>query len=50
MRSEQPVGDAPDGAFNYKACDNTDATSTDKYLRRAFTTTVLLRNRLIIPS
>ena len=50
MRSEQPVADAPDGAFNYKACDNTDATGTDNYLRRAFTTTVLLRNRLMIQS
>lgn len=48
MRSEQTVADAPSGAFNYKACDNTDATSTDNYLRRAFTTTVLLRNRLMV--
>ena len=50
MRSEQAVADAPDGAFKYKACDNTDATGTDNYLRRAFTTTVLLRNRLMIQS
>lgn len=50
MRSEQPVADAPDGAFKYKTCDNTDATSTDNFLRRAFTTTVLLRNRLLVMS
>lgn len=48
MRSDQPVRDAPDGGFKYKACDNTDATGNDGYLRQAFTTTVLLRNRLMI--
>ncbi len=50
MRSEQTIADAPDGAFKYKTCDNTDATGTDQYLRRTFTTTVLLRNRLMIQS
>lgn len=48
MRSEQPVRDAPDGGFTYKDCNNADATATDGYLRRTYTTTVLLRNRLIV--
>lgn len=48
MRSELTVADVPDGGFTYKNCDNIDTTSTDSYLRRAFTTTVLLRNRLIV--
>ena len=48
MRSEQPVRDAPDGGFTYKDCNNADATATDGYLRKTYTTTVLLRNRLIV--
>lgn len=49
MRSDQPVPDAPPGGLAYKTCDNVDATGTDGHLRRTYTTTVLLRNRLIIP-
>ncbi|PWW48619.1 PilW family protein [Melaminivora alkalimesophila] len=49
MRSELPVQDAPDGAMKYKDCENVDRGITDNYLRRAFTTTVLLRNRLVTP-
>lgn len=49
MRSDRPVRDVPDGGLAYKRCDNTDRTGTDGYLRRTFTTTVLLRNRLITP-
>ena len=49
MRSDQPVPDAPPGGLAYKTCDNVDATATDGRLRRTYTTTVLLRNRLIIP-
>lgn len=47
MRSDQPARDAPDGAFTYKDCNNIDTTATDGYLRRTYTTTVLLRNRLL---
>ena len=49
MRSDQPVKDVPDGGLAYKNCSNVDVTGTDGYLRRAYITTVLLRNRLIIP-
>lgn len=49
MRSDRPVRDVPAGGFAYKRCDNTDHTGTDGYLRRTFTTTVLLRNRMITP-
>ncbi|WP_447744132.1 PilW family protein [Variovorax boronicumulans] len=49
MRSDRPVRDVPEGGLAYKRCDNTDRTGTDGYLRRTFTTTVLLRNRLITP-
>lgn len=49
MRSDLPVPDAPPGGLTYKTCDNVDATSTDGHIRRTYTTTVLLRNRLIIP-
>ena len=49
MRSDRPVRDVPVGGFFYKRCDNTDHTGTDGYLRRTFTTTVLLRNRMITP-
>jgi type IV pilus assembly protein PilW len=48
MRSDQPVPDAPAGAPHYSTCDNRDAASADHYLRRAFTTTALLRNRLVV--
>ncbi|MFC5608424.1 PilW family protein [Variovorax soli] len=48
MRSDQPVRDAPAGAMAYKDCSNVDATGTDGYLRRTYTTTVLLRNRVVI--
>ena len=48
MRSDQPVKDAPPGAMAYKDCSNVDATGTDRYLRRTNTTTVLLRNRVVI--
>ncbi|MNY06801.1 hypothetical protein D3C86_1395740 [compost metagenome] len=48
MRSDQPVKDAPAGGTSYKNCSNVDVTSSDGYLRRAYITTVLLRNRLII--
>ena len=47
MRSDQPVRDAPTGGMAYKDCKNVDASSTDGYLRRTYTTTVLLRNRVI---
>lgn len=47
MRSDQPVRDAPTGGMAYKDCKNVDVTSTDGYLRRTYTTTVLLRNRVI---
>ncbi|KQX87642.1 PilW family protein [Variovorax sp. Root473] len=49
MRSDRPVRDAPEGGMTYKRCDNADETGTDGYLRRTYTTTVLLRNRLIAP-
>ncbi|MCY1242414.1 Type IV Pilus-assembly protein W [compost metagenome] len=49
MRSDRPVSDVPAGGMAYKACDNSDATGTDGYLRKTYTTTVLLRNRLIAP-
>ncbi|PIF78873.1 type IV pilus assembly protein PilW [Variovorax sp. 54] len=49
MRSDRPVRDAPVGGLTYKQCDNIDATRTDGYLRKTYTTTVLLRNRLIAP-
>lgn len=48
MRSYQTVRDAPTGGFAYKDCDNIDASKSDGYLRKTYTTTVLLRNRLII--
>jgi type IV pilus assembly protein PilW len=48
MRSDQPVKDVPTGGMAYKDCSNIDATGTDGYLRRTYTTTVLLRNRVII--
>ena len=48
MRSDQPVRAAPAGAMAYKDCSNVDATGTDGYLRRTYTTTVLLRNRVVI--
>lgn len=47
MRSDMPVRDAPEGAFTYKSCSNIDTTGTDGYLRKTYTTTVLLRNRLL---
>ena len=47
MRSNQVVRDVPTGGFNYKDCSNVDGTSTDGYLRRTYTTTVLLRNRMV---
>jgi len=49
MRSDQFVKDVPTGGLSYKDCSNVDVTGTDGYLRRAYVTTVLLRNRLIIP-
>lgn len=49
MRSRDPVPDTPEGGFTYRDCDNASVTGTDNYLRRAFTTTVLLRNRLVMP-
>ncbi|MDA7415202.1 PilW family protein [Xenophilus arseniciresistens] len=49
MRSDQPVNDAPEGGMTYKDCSNVDQKGTDGYLRRTFTTTVLLRNRVVIP-
>lgn len=49
MRSERTVRDVPEGGMAYKQCDNADATGTDGYLRRTYTTTVLLRNRVIAP-
>ena len=48
MRSDQRVGDVPAGGTSYKDCSNIDKTGTDGYLRRAYITTVLLRNRLVI--
>jgi len=48
MRSDQPVRDAPPGGLAFKDCSNIDATRTDGYLRRTYTTTVLLRNRVIV--
>lgn len=48
MRSDQRVGDVPAGGMSYKDCSNVDKTGTDGYLRRAYITTVLLRNRLVI--
>ncbi|MDQ7972014.1 MAG: PilW family protein [Rhodocyclaceae bacterium] len=48
MRSDKPVRDAPPGAFTYKNCKNVDVTPTDGYLRKTYTTTVLLRNRMLI--
>ncbi|RQO62904.1 prepilin-type cleavage/methylation domain-containing protein [Variovorax sp. KBW07] len=48
MRSDQPVKDAPTGGMAYKDCNNIDASGTDGYLRRTYTTTVLLRNRVIV--
>ena len=48
MRSDQPVRDAPPGGMAYKNCSNVDAAGTDGYLRRTFTTTVLLRNRMVV--
>lgn len=47
MRSNQIVRDVPTGGFDYKDCNNADGTSTDGYLRRTYTTTVLLRNRMV---
>jgi len=38
----------PAGGMSYKDCSNVDKTGTDGYLRRAYITTVLLRNRLVI--
>lgn len=49
MRSDQPVRDVPEGGMAYKNCSNVDATGNDGYLRRTYTTTVLLRNRVVIP-
>jgi type IV pilus assembly protein PilW len=48
MRSDQPVKDAPAGGMAYKNCSNVDATGNDGYLRRTYTTTVLLRNRVVV--
>jgi type IV pilus assembly protein PilW len=48
MRSDQPVRDVPTGGMAYKDCSNIDAAGTDGYLRRTYTTTVLLRNRVIV--
>ncbi|RYH67233.1 MAG: prepilin-type N-terminal cleavage/methylation domain-containing protein [Alcaligenaceae bacterium] len=48
MRSDQTVRDVPPGGFAYKDCKNIDAAGTDGYLRKTYTTTVLLRNRLLI--
>jgi len=48
MRSDQPVKDVPEGGMAYKNCSNVDATGTDGYLRRTYTTTVLLRNRVVV--
>ncbi len=47
MRSDQPVRDAPAGAFTYKNCNNIDTTAADGFMRKTYTTTVLLRNRLL---
>ena len=45
VRSETPVvSDAASGQY-YKCDGNLDTTQTDRRLRRAYTTTVLLRNR-----
>jgi type IV pilus assembly protein PilW len=49
MRSTTTVRDSPTGGYIYKDCSNTAQTSTDNYLRRAYTTTVMLRNRIISP-
>ena len=48
MRSDQIVKDVPPGGNAYKNCNNVDATGNDGYLRRTYTTTVLLRNRVVI--
>jgi len=48
MRSDQIVKDVPPGGNAYKDCNNVDATGDDGYLRRTYTTTVLLRNRVVI--
>ena len=48
MRSDRSVKDVPAGGTSYKNCSNVDVTNNDGYLRRAYITTVLLRNRLII--
>ncbi len=44
VRSENPVLDAT-GPAKYLDCDGNLATSTDRRLRRAYTTTVVLRNQ-----
>ncbi len=49
IRSSTTVRDAPTGGYSYKDCSNTIQTTTDNYLRRAYTTTVMLRNRIISP-
>ena len=48
MRSDQLVKDVPAGGMAYKNCSNVDVTGNDGYLRRTYTTTVLLRNRVIV--
>lgn len=43
MRSQNPV---PEGGGNYIDCDGLAQTSSDKFLRRSFTNTYTLRNRV----
>lgn len=47
MRSDGPVLDKEEAAtLGYVDCDGASQTSTDSYLRRAFSTTLALRNRV----
>jgi type IV pilus assembly protein PilW len=47
MRSSEPVLDKGETATHgYTDCDGTAQTATDGYLRRAYATTVALRNRV----
>lgn len=49
MRSTTMIRDIPTGGASYRDCSNAAQTATDGYIRRAFTTTVMLRNRIIGP-
>lgn len=50
VRSSDPVLDADETAgttsLSYLNCDSNNATSNDRYARRAYTTTVTLRNKM----